>query len=119
MSKITFPATVSKVSTMADGSIRLSLDTQEITDPEKAAGLFMLWGKYGQCLFSLEDITEDTASSLPKAPEKPGKQKSQSQRLRAVLYRLWEAKGKPGESEQFYTRMMEQIIGHYKNQIEE
>ena len=36
-----------------------------------------------------------------------------SQRLRAVLYRIWEQSG-TGEFEDFYSQQMERIIDHFK-----
>lgn len=116
--RIIFPATVSKVMTMADNSLRINLDTQEITDPLEAAGLFILRGTYGYCMLSIEEITEEETIKFPAVPRKPGGQKSQSQRLRAAIYRLWESRGCQGDSEDHYNRIMEQLIANCKNEID-
>lgn len=44
--------------------------------------------------------------------------KTQSQRLRNVLYKLWESQGSNGDFKTFYKQKTEQVISHFKNQIE-
>jgi len=48
---------------------------------------------------------------------KPKKPKSQSVRLRAVLYRLWEQEDQVSDPEEFYNIKMEGIINHFKNKL--
>lgn len=44
--------------------------------------------------------------------------KPQSQKLRAVLHRLWETEGEPGEFEDFYFRHMEFVINAYLQRLQ-
>jgi hypothetical protein len=46
-------------------------------------------------------------------------QKSLSERLRNSLYRLWEAKGKQGDFEDYRRRYMEKFIESVKAKIDE
>lgn len=45
--------------------------------------------------------------------------KTPSQRLRAVLYVLWERKGSNGEFEVFYVASMEKFINRIKQELED
>jgi len=44
--------------------------------------------------------------------------KTQSQRLRAVIFRLWEKDNRGRDSEEFYKWYMESIISVLKRQLE-
>jgi hypothetical protein len=43
--------------------------------------------------------------------------KSRSQRLRDVLFRVWEQEGKPGTQEEYYAAEMERIIASYRRRL--
>lgn len=109
--KCQFPAMVNKVSTLVDGSLRISFETREMSAADMAA-LFALNKKEGFVLFAEHELAESDLKSLPPVPtQKPdGGEKSPSQRLRACLYRLWEVEKKQGktdyEFEDFYQREM-------------
>lgn len=45
-------------------------------------------------------------------------EKSSAQRLRAVLYRLWEKRGRNGEFEKYYQTSMEKFINRIKKELE-
>lgn len=115
MSKVTTPAQVTKVQTMADGSVQIVLNTQELRG-EQMAALFDLKQQQGWFLFAPNELQE---KDIPKENADPetGK-KSQCQRIRAVLYRLWEQKGKEGDFETFYNTRTERVIEHVKEQLE-
>jgi hypothetical protein len=44
--------------------------------------------------------------------------KSQSKRLRDVLYLLWEKEGKNGTSEDYYETKMNVLIEHFKQKLD-
>jgi len=106
------PSEISRVQTMSDGGLRLYVDTQEISSEDK--GLIMgFHHKIGWFLFAeqapkIEDI------DLPEIKYEKG-QKSKSQQLRGVLYRVWEKKGKNGTSDEFYEKYMARLIQKLKN----
>ena len=41
-----------------------------------------------------------------------------SQRLRNILYRLWEQEGKIGEFKEYYKVKMETLCEHFKNKLD-
>ena len=86
MLKITLPATIEKLSTRADNTITVTISTQELP-PEHSAVLFTLKGKLGWLLFAETPLDE---KDIPDDKPEFKNEKSQSQRLRACLYRYWE-----------------------------
>ena len=110
------PAIISKLMTMADKGIRISVDTQELT-PEEGSKLFSLKDKYGHFVFIEGEVLPENVE-VPEFVQDFKNEKSPSQRLRSVLYRLWEQSGKPNTSEQFYREQMEKIIEHYKGKLD-
>ena|SRR5690606_19939706 len=112
--KITIGSTISKITTMADRSLRLQVDTQELSS-EEMAQIFPLYGKYGYFGFAEHIDNVDIKDLPPVVVDKD--EKSPSQRLRGVLYVLWEQTGKKGTFEVFYRIKMEEIINHFKDKL--
>ena len=109
------PSGISKVSTMSDGGLRLQVDTQELTAQDKAE-LMSLHNQIGWFVFSpnsiqVEDIPTEAVETDQKTP---------SQRLRAVLYILWEKqdtlKTLKDDFEAYYRKTLEKLIEHYNKQ---
>ena len=120
--QILIPAIVSKITTMSDKGIRLQVDTQEVS-AQQAADLMLLHQIYGHFFFAKSDReaqdTEDIdVDNLPPLVLDTG-EKTPSQRLRAVLYRLWEQSNEhtAKTSNQFYLDKMEELINHYKKKL--
>ncbi len=106
------PSEITRVQTMADGGLRLFVDTQEVGAEEK--GLIMgLHKKIGWFLFAETDIPIEETLNLPEIKLDKG-QKSEAQRMRATLYRLWEKHGKQGSSEEHYKNWMNRAIEKLK-----
>jgi hypothetical protein len=110
------PATISKLSTMADRGIRVQIDTQELT-PEYGALLFSLKDSFGYFTFTERPIEADEVEVPEYVPDFKN-EKSPSQRLRAVLYLMWQNTDKKISSEQFYREQMDKIIEHYKGKLD-
>ena len=94
---------VNRVSTLKDWSVSISLITRLLT-PQQLAELFI---SVNQEIMSIEiDETEKEV-------------KSQAQRLRWVLYKLWENsdKDKYPEFPLYYSSKMERIIEQLKEKI--
>jgi len=112
--RIQFPATIHKVTTLADGSIRVVADTREL-GAEELGQLFAYLKAEGWLLFApqafkadelnLPEITADTAKKTP------------SQRLRASLFVLWSQGGKKESFESFYLTAMERFIEAVKEKL--
>lgn len=113
------PGIITKITTMADGGFRVQCDTNELT-PEVAADLMGLNRQYGMLLFAPENgEIKETDLVIPEEQKEFPNQKSLSERLRNSLYRLWEAKGKLGDFEDYRRRYMEKIIDNVKAKIDE
>jgi len=109
------PSEISRVQTMSDGGLRLYVDTQELNPGDK--GLIMgLHKKIGWFLFSETEIDKEETLDLPDVKIEKG-QKSDSQRLRAVLYLLWEKQGKVGVFDDYYKRYMNRAIEVLKEKL--
>ncbi len=113
--KITLPAILSGVASRKDRSYTLKFETRELG--KDAAMLMELLQSEGYLLFSPNsDLTE---ADIPdeKADAMTG-QKTQAQRLRGVIFRLWEQSGKHGNSEQYYQIITENLIDQLKEKLE-
>ena len=94
-----------------DGSVHAVFETQELGYHQKLA-MATLHRDFGALAFARD------AGDIVKLPKiaKPDL-KSRSQRLRDVLFRVWEQEGKPGTAEEFYAAEMERIIASYRRKL--
>lgn len=117
--KILFSGILEGISLRADKSLSLRITTQEITDADKLK--FMgFHQQFTQILFKSTDISKNDVKELDQTEINvyESSAKTPSQRLRGVLYRVWEDAGKQGEFPQFYAGEMEKIITHYKGKLD-
>ena len=116
MKAVQFPAQLAKIETRVDGSIKLSIETQELNGEDMTA----LFG-YRQ-LVGYVTFTPNPESNIevPEINADTDMGKSPSERLRAVLYVMWEQSGKKKYDTftQFYTVKMEQVINQIKDKLE-
>jgi predicted RecB family nuclease len=115
MMKVTLPAILSGVASRKDRSYTLKFETRELRGEEAAILLDQLQAE-GWLLFSSNELKE---ADIPdeKADSMTG-QKTQAQRLRGVVYRLWEQNGKKGNSEEYYRTVMESLIDQLKEKLD-
>ena len=109
------PAVITKISTMSKW-LRLTVDTQEIVNPDNLHTLFTLNEKVGYFTFSSHQIEPDDILDLP--PIKVESKKTPSERLRGVIFRLWE-KDNNGYDDfnLFYQFYMEKLIERLKERL--
>jgi len=114
MKPFQLPAQFSNLRYTVDGGLSIGFRSQELPQDEKLL-VSEYYNQFGLLLFrpNLEQFTEE---EVPKE-DVDFEGKKPSQRLRAVLYRVWESKGKPGDSEVFYRQEMERVIEHYKSKL--
>jgi hypothetical protein len=118
---VIFEGGVNKVSTLSDGSLSINIHTQELPE-EIMMRIFQLRKKPGMVLLSTDDkITEEELKAVEEFTtdfEFTGK--TPSQRLRAVMYRVWEGspKAKEFEFSLWYDAQMNKIIEKYKTLID-
>ena len=118
------PAIVSKITTMSDNTLRLQVDCQEMPAGDEVI-IIGSRNKYGWFLFQEgeESIKNIDLPNIP-LPAKDKEQKTKSQTLRAVLYRLWQQTGKKDlygrecDSETHYNQSYDKLIEHYKGKLE-
>jgi hypothetical protein len=125
---VVFEGGIDKVSTLADGSLRVYVGTPELSN-ETMVSVFSLIKKPGFVLISANAINQDQIDAVEKATTNAEfSEKTPSQRMRGVLYKLWE-KTQPktmngdGEMEYvdfdlFYKRQMNKIIDHFKTKLD-
>lgn len=116
--KIVLAGTIEGINTRQDGTIKLTFGTQELSS-ETVGNVFQLRSKYVKCLLSNDNITDtDTSLLIETSLKNDTKVKKPSQRLRAVLYRVWEQGKSELDFEQFYNNKLEEIINHFKAKLE-
>ena len=87
---VVFEGGIDKVSTLADGSLRIYVGTPELAQ-ETMVNLFRLIRKPGYVLISANHINQDQIDAVEKVTSNSEfNEKTPSQRMRGVLYKLWE-----------------------------
>ena len=113
-------AEIGKVETMESG-LKMVVYTNEVV-PEEEAILLWLRKKQGHLLFApIEHEFTEEELNLPEVKVESG-EKTPGQRLRAVLFRIWENQGGTSRQdkktfEQYYREQMERIINKAKEQL--
>ena len=114
--------TLDGIRTLKDKSLKLNFTTQEV-DRNTAADFIQLNGKYLKLVMSDENVDqrieeiEDELDAM-KIDRRDDINKSQSQRIRAALYVLWEkSPNEYDDFELFYRSRTEKIIEQIKTRI--
>ncbi|HEY5806159.1 MAG TPA: hypothetical protein VIS56_02105 [Candidatus Saccharimonadales bacterium] len=115
--KVILPAVFTRPVFRSDGSVKLEFDTREFGGQD-AATLMEQRQKEGWLLFSPNKELGDMVGIPDEKADSMTGQKTQAQRLRGVIYRIWEKKGKPGDSESFYKAYMERLIEREKSNLD-
>ncbi len=115
---IIFIATIESISTRSDKTLKVILGTQETTD-ETAAGLINLRGQLVKVLFSDENIIQETIKAVEEASIVSGRAKTPSQKLRHVLYRLWQQEAASETFDEWYQNKMTSIIEEIKLKLDQ
>jgi len=111
-----FSAIIDGVAKKKDNTLSIKLGTQELS-PEETSTLFSFGNKQIWVAFKEVPLNESDIEAPDFLPEFDG-QKSHSQRLHGVLYRLWETKtDKKKTSKQFYDDYMEKLIDNIKEKL--
>ena len=107
------------VTTRKDKTVKLTFGTQELT-PAEAGNVMAIANSFCFLAIKPESFTptEKELMEQLKADSLTNAAKSPSQRIRAVLYRLWESNSEGYITfDSFYTFKMETIINHLKSKI--
>ena len=115
MKKVQLPAIVDKISTMADGSVKISFVSQELNETQ-ATGLFGLRNLQGWLLFAETELKEKDIPEI--TPEFPGSDKTPSQRLRNTIWIHWrDNTSRTEEFDTYYKRNIKKIIDRIKENL--
>lgn len=114
------PAGLDSFRSMRDGGLKISFETGELS-PEQVANIQYARNKVGFLAFKPDPFATHELETMDKIKvEFNDTGKPASQRLRAVLYRLWEQKNEGYKLfPDYYTAKMEIMIEHYKNKLEQ
>ena len=105
------PAMLHTLTWRVDRSVHVVFETNELTWQSKCA-MAKMHLDFGTLAFAKDagDIIKLPKVSTPNP-------KSHSQRLRDVLFRLWEQEGQPGRAEEYYAAEMERVIATYRRRL--
>lgn len=114
------PATFTSFKSMAKGSLRMTFDTQEEVSQEAKTKIIEAHEEFGWVTFLVGEkkIEIDDVVGLPELPKDDSKKKSNSERLRAILYVYWKQQGEQGFFEDYYNRYFEKIINSIKEKLQ-
>lgn len=112
-------AILSSFQSLKDKTLKLVFETQEPT-PELLGSIASLNQSFGYLAFKKENFTEEEKTLIDNLKtdfEDTGK--SQSQRLRGVLFRNFEQNNKGYDVfTDYYRAEMERLINHYKKKLD-
>tara|TARA_R110002050_G_scaffold183051_1_gene316577 strand:- start:16 stop:378 length:363 start_codon:yes stop_codon:yes gene_type:complete len=118
--KILCPAILDGYTRRKDRSVSLRFITQEKTSAEvmnidETLDQFGILYFRGQEQMNKEEIEELDNVELDLYDDP----KTQSQRLRNVLFVFWKQEGSNGDFKKYYKQKTEEIIQHFKNKLED
>jgi hypothetical protein len=119
MKTFQLPAGLESYRSLKDGTLKLSFETGELS-PEAMANVHYSLNKVGFLSFSPDPFATHELEEIDKLKvEFNDSGKPPSQRLRAVLYRLFEQKPEGYKTfNDFYGAKMETLIEHFKSKLD-
>ena len=114
---ISLPVIINSLATKVDGSIKIVLETREFS-PKESSVLFELRGKEAWAILSESELKDSEIHIPDERPDPSIGTKTPSQRLRNVLYRLWEQQSSGTDFESFYRIKMDGIIEKLKERLD-
>lgn len=110
-------ASFDRLSFKKDGTLSLGLGTYILAEDQKQA-ISSMYGQSGFLMFKTGEITPDEEDMIKNIDADLQPNKSKSQRLRAVLYRVWEKEfAKHCTFDTYYMNVMEELIEKYKERL--
>lgn len=108
---------VETIQTRRDGSIKIVLGTQEVS-PSKGAELLGIMNKLAAVYISPKETISDVELKQVDAVDSDYEGKTQSQRIRSILYVLF-TQGNDGFKtfDDYYKNKTEKFIDHLKSKI--
>lgn len=118
MNGLLIPVYVENITTRKDKSVKITLGTQELS-PATAGQIFHLMDKLCISYISPKSIAQNEIDQVDQLdPEFEGK--TQSQRIRSVLYKLFQQDNEGFKTfDDYYKSKTEKYIEHLKSKIEQ
>jgi hypothetical protein len=115
---IILPAQLDGLRTLADKTIKVTFETGELT-PQDLLGLMENIHQFGYLAFKKEPFAEKEKEMLDNIKSDfTFKGKTSSQRLRSVLYLMWQQNNEGFDSSvKHYEHHMDIILNQYKNNL--
>lgn len=116
---IILPGILESFRSLKDKTFKIVFETNELT-PEQLTGIGMNINKFGYLAFKETPFKDKEREVLEQlTPDYNDTGKSPSQRLRGVLYRVWELDKEGYEDyNRYYDFHMEKIITHFKTKLD-
>ena len=116
------PGVIVRDKSLVGGSRQFIIETQENLTPESLQKLISLENKLGWFTFNIDtieavDLTPLIDIKVDKS--KYDKAKTPSQRLRSVIYLIWDKLGQKEDFNDYYNEIMEKLINQYKQKLED
>jgi hypothetical protein len=113
---IQMPVTWDGATRRKDKSVSLRFSTVAEVSNQDFAEMDRQMNSAGWLLFKPNESVD--IAEVPSEDARSDMQKRPSQRLRGVIYRIWEASGASGDFEVFYRAYMEKVIDREKENLE-
>lgn len=114
---IVIPAIIEGVTTRRDKTLKITIGVNELP-PDKAGAILGLQNEFAYIAIKKDDFGKEELEKIEtlKADLDESK-KTASQRLRGVLFLVWQRTANTETFETYYIREMERIISHFKTKI--
>jgi len=113
---VVFESQIDGIRRLKDGSYKITIETQELND-DTALKVIKLKGLV-KTLISDTNVTKDIISAVDNMKIVSDSKISLSERMRNVLFRLWESSPEGFEDfNLFYASRMERLINQIKDKI--
>ena len=116
MRRFQAPVTIEGIGTLKDGGLSIRLHSQELSANDTLT-LLGFKNSFGYMLFQEQEFKDDEELKL-EAIRKDTQGKSPSQRMRAVIFKLWEQGGRQGNFDTYYGEVSERIINQLKDKLD-
>ena len=116
------PSYIVRDKSLTGGGRQFVIETQENLNPEDLQKLISLENKLGWFTFNVDQIEAVDIVGLKDIKidkSKYDKAKTPSQRLRSVLYLIWERLGNKGDFQDYYNDILEKLINNYKEKLDD
>lgn len=115
---IIIPCLLDSLRTLADKTLKVTFETQEL-NPQDLLGLMENLHQFGYLAFKQEPFKSEEKQMMEELKsDYEFKGKSSSQRLRGVLYVMWQHDNEGFDSSvKHYEHHLEKIINHFKSKL--